>query len=42
MKNYDGGRIFSILSNGDVSIIQNLQKRRIWNGGDIRKIYSLP
>ena len=28
MKNYNGGRIFSTLSNGDVSISRNLQERR--------------
>lgn len=39
-KNYDGGRIFLILSNGNVSIIQNLQERRTWNGGDTRTIHS--
>lgn len=32
MKNYDGGRLFTILSSGDVSIGRKFQKRRTWNG----------
>ena len=41
MKNYDGDRIFSTLSNKDVIIGRNLLEMRTWNDSDTRKIQTL-
>jgi len=40
VRNYDGGWVFSMFNNGNVSIGQSLQERRIWNGSVILKIHT--
>lgn len=39
-KNYDDDKVFSMFSNEDVSIDQNLKEKRIWSDNDIHKIHN--